>query len=237
VSAAVRRGALRRLLAPGLSTLVMLALLIGLGVWQLRRLHWKLGILAQIAHAETMPAIPLPPDPSQFTKVAITGILQNRSAALVGAEGRDTAQGPQMGGQLVVPMLRAGKTPVLVDRGWIPSDMLGHVPGPSGPITVDGYVRAGDRPGLFSATDDPAHRLFYTLDPQAIGRALDLPHLAAFTLIALGPQPPAGFPDPAKSLPRPPNNHLTYAMTWFGLAGALVVIFAQFAYGQLREPA
>ena len=72
-------------------------------------------------------------------------------------------------------------------------------------------------------------RQFYTLDPEAIGRSLGLQHVAPFILIALGPTPPEHYPDPAKHLPRPPNNHLSYAITWYGLAVALVVIFALWA--------
>ena len=53
--------------------------------------------------------------------------------------------------------------------------------------------------------------------------------MAPFTLIAMGPAPREGFPDPAKHLPQPPNNHLSYAITWYGLAVALVVIFVLWA--------
>ncbi len=230
------RGPARRLIGPAITTLVMLIVLIGLGVWQIQRLHWKLGILAQIDRAEALPAVPLPANPSEFAKVQISGVLQNSSQALYGAEGRDSlATGPQMGGQLIVPLLRPEQDPVLVDRGWIPSDQLGHVAGPAGMTHVEGYVRAADHPHMFSATDDPAAHLFYTLDPKAIGAALGLAHVAPFTLIAMGPTPAGGFPDPAKHLPRPPNNHLTYAITWFGLAATLVVIFSIYAARLLRE--
>lgn len=230
------RGAAGRLLGPAISTLVMLALLVGLGVWQIERLHWKLGILAQIDRAEALPPVRLPVHPSPFAKVEISGVWQNAAQALYGAEGRDSlAAGPQMGGQLIMPLLRPGQPPVLVDRGWIPSGRLGHVAAPGGMTTVQGYVRAADHPHLFSATDDPAAHLFYTLDPAAIGAALGLPRVAPFTLIAMGPTPPAGLPDPAKNLPRPPNNHLTYAITWFGLAATLVVIFSIYAARLLRE--
>ena len=45
---------------PGLMTVVMLAVLLGLGTWQVHRLHWKEAILAQIARAEAAPPVPLP---------------------------------------------------------------------------------------------------------------------------------------------------------------------------------
>ena len=66
-------GAGQAVLLPGLVTVLMLAILIGLGVWQLQRLQWKRGILAAIDQAEASPAIPLPEHPAQFTKVRTEG--------------------------------------------------------------------------------------------------------------------------------------------------------------------
>ena len=82
-----------------------------------------------------------------------------------------------------------------------------------------GYVRPPEHPRWFGATDDPAARRFFALDPAAIGAALGLAEVAPFTLVALGPA--GGVPEPAQALPRPPNDHLGYAITWFGLAGLL----------------
>ena len=95
-------------------------------------------------------------------------------------------------------------------------------------------MREADHPHMFSLTDDPAHRLFYTLDPQAIGAALGLAHVTPYTLVAMGAQPAEDAPYPAKALPSLPNNHLVYAITWFGLAATLLVIFASYATKLLR---
>jgi len=219
----------RRLLVPGLSTLAMLIVLFGLGTWQVERLAWKRGLLAQIAQAEAHPAVPLPPNPSPFTKVRIEGHLRDDLAALYAAEVRDTRDGPQMGGQLIVPLERQGADPVLVDRGWVPEARRQPIATPAGITPVEGYVRPAEHAGLFSATDDPATRRFYTLDPQAIGAALGLGRVAPFVLVAMGPTPAQGYPDPVQHLPRPPNNHLQYAITWYGLAAALLVIFYLYA--------
>ena len=62
--------AYRRFLVPALSTLIMLIVLIGLGTWQVYRLHWKEGILAQLAMAEAAPPIPLASNPAPYTKVS-----------------------------------------------------------------------------------------------------------------------------------------------------------------------
>jgi surfeit locus 1 family protein len=201
----------------------MLLVLLGLGTWQVRRLHWKEGILAQIARAEAAPAKPLQANPEPYTKVQVTGRLRNDLAASFGADVRDTPAGTVLGTQLIVPLVRDNGETILVDRGWVPN--LQSTMPPKGDVTMEGYVHPGDTQGMFSATDSPATREFYTLDPSAIGAALGLHNVAPFILIAMGPTPPNGYPDPAKHLPRPPNNHLSYAITWYGLAAALVVIF------------
>jgi surfeit locus 1 family protein len=220
----------RRLIVPALSTLAMLAILIGLGVWQMQRLAWKQGILAEIAVAEAGPPAPLGSAPEPYRKVRAEGVLRWDKPALFGAEGRDLPSGPTMGAQLLVPLERPGAPAVLAMLGWVPALPPGRPPAPG---AVVGYVRPGTTLGMFSATDDPAGRRFYTLDPATIARVLGIGPVTPFVIVALGP---AGqtFPAPAQHLPRPPNNHLTYAITWFGLAGALAVIFVLYARKVLR---
>ncbi len=225
---------MRRLLWPGVMTVVMLSVLLGLGTWQVRRLHWKQAILAQIARAEAAPPIPLPAVPEPYTKVAVTGHLRADLSAQYAVEVRDTREGPQIGTFLVQPLERPDEPPLLVERGWVPQKRRAPIAQPQGQTTIVGYIHAAETPGLFSAKDDPAARIFYTLDPASIGASLGLPRVAPFILIALGPAPPELWPDPARHLPQPPNNHLSYAITWYGLAVALVVIFLVWARRTLR---
>ena len=215
-------------------TLAMLAVLVGLGVWQVERLAWKTALLDAIDHAEAAPAVPLPSHPAAFAKVRVQGRFRADLRALYGADVRDTAEGPQMGAGLLVPLERRDGPPILVDRGWIPLSRRQAIAMPSGEVSVEGYVRPAVQPGLFSANDDPVRRHFYTLDPAAIGAALGVRDLAPFTLVALGPRPSDLYPEPAHHLPRPPNNHLSYAITWFGLAVALVVVFVVWASKVIR---
>jgi surfeit locus 1 family protein len=224
----------RRLLIPGLSTAAMTLIMVGLGTWQVERLAWKRGILDAIARAESEPPTPLPASPSPFAKVEVQGTFRQDLAATYGAEVRDTPEGSVLGGQLIMPLERQGEKPLLVDRGWIPLTRKQEVPTPQGTVTISGYVRPADHPGLFSAADDPPTRQFYTLNPEAIGSALGLPGVAPFTLVALGPKPAEFYPDPARHLPRPPNNHLQYALTWYSLAVTLLVIFVLYARKVLR---
>ena len=218
------------LAVPILVTAVMFAVLVGLGVWQLQRLQWKTGLLAQIDAAEAAPPVPLTGDPKPFTKVVVHGVLRDDAHAWYGDDVRDQPSGPAMGAFLIEPLERPGQDPVLVDRGWVPN---GAPLPPGGPGDAVGYVRAPDAPGLFSAPDDLAARHFYTLDPVKIGAALGLPRVAPLTLIAMGA--PAPGLQPATALPRPPNDHLNYALTWFGLAVSLLAVFGAYLRKVLRS--
>jgi len=228
------RTTLRRLILPAVMTLAMLGVLVSLGNWQLRRLAWKQELLAQIAQAEASPAVPLPANPEPYQKVRAEGTIRADRTALYGAFVRESPQGPRMGAELLAVMERKDGPPLLVDLGWVPQGALPSAEIWAGKRSVEGFIRAAERPGWFSAKDNPADRHFYTLDPAAIGAALG-ERLAPFTLIALGPTPPGGAPDPAHALPRPRNAHLSYAITWYGLAAALIVIFALWAQRTLRE--
>lgn len=224
------RPGLRRLILPLLVTLPLLAVLLGLGTWQAQRLAWKTAILARIDAAEAGPAQPLPTDPVPFTKVGATGRLDHGREVLVGIEVR----GNTLGSRLVTPLLRDGASAILVDRGWVPLEGRGPVDRPEGEVRVTAWVRPVERVGLFSARDDIAGRRFYTFDPAVIGQALGLPEVAPFALVALGAVP-QGLPQPDRRLPRPTNNHLGYAITWYGLAVALAGVFLAWARRRLKD--
>ena len=220
----------RPLLIAIFASIPVLGLLLVLGTWQVQRLHWKTELLARIAEAEAAPAAPLAEPPAPFAKVRVTGRFDHAREATLALEVR----GPVLGTHLLTPLLRDGAPPVLVTRGWIPIERAGRLARPGGGGTIEAWVHPGDRPGMFSATDDAAGRRFYTFDPPAIGAALGLPQVASYGLVALGPA--GALPDPARTLPRPSNNHLGYAITWYGLALSLVGVLAAFALRR-RSPA
>lgn len=210
-------------------TLVMLIVLIGLGTWQVQRLHWKQEVIARIEHAEANAPVPLTADPLPYAKVLTEGRLREDLAVLFGAEVRETPAGPKMGAHLIVPLERDSARPLLVDRGWVPLAPTAPLDIPSASVSLTGFVRPPEEPGWFSAADNVAERHFYTLDPQAIAAALRLKNAEPFILVVLGPKPASLWPEPAHHLPQPPNNHLSYVITWYGLAAALGVIFVVYA--------
>jgi surfeit locus 1 family protein len=230
------QSASRRLLWPGLMTAGMLIVLLGLGTWQVRRLFWKEALLAQIDRAESAAAVPLSEmAPSPFTKVSVTGTFLPSETALYGAEVRNVASGPEMGARLIEPMRETNGDVILIDRGWVPLSRPGPIDQPEGNVTVSGYVRFDDQVHWFSARDDLAARHFFTLDSKTIGEAVGERTVRPFILVALGSGSDADrWPDPATHLPRPPNSHLSYAITWYGLAMALLAIFVVWAKREAR---
>ncbi len=227
----------RRIRGLTITTFIVFCLLIALGVWQLHRLKWKEGILAQIHAAEVNPPIPLPAAPTPFQKVSITGHWIADKAALYGDEVHDTGAGPIEGGELIMPFRQNSGQIVLVDLGWLETRSAAPLPEPAGETEIVGYVHGPQAPGWFAGTDNPGQGLYYTLDPARIAAGLGLGSVAPFTLIAMGPLPPFGshMPQPAQTLPRPPNNHYQYALTWFGFAFILLVEYALLARKRLRR--
>jgi surfeit locus 1 family protein len=193
---------------------------------------WKRVVLADIAAAEVRPAVEWSGTPAPYTKVRVSGRLRLDRAVLYGAEGRDVAGRPVMGAQLLVPLERAGAPVLLVLMGWVAG-----LPGQAVAVeaTIEGYVRPGETAGMFAASDDATGRRFYTLDPARIGAALGMAPMAGDILVALGPPAVPPAPDPAHRLPRPTDNHLAYAVTWFGLALGLVGVFLVYARKVLRS--
>lgn len=208
----------------------MLALTLGLGVWQMQRLTWKTALLAEIDQGEAAAPVPLTTHPKPFQRVVIDGTFLP-AAALYGAEVRVLPSGPAMGAHVIAALQRPGAEPVIIDRGWASSDF--NPTPPPGHQRIEGYVRPPEHASWLGATDDPVARRFFALDPAAIGNSLGLPHVAPFTIVALGP--PGSLPEPVSTLPRPPNDHLTYAITWFSLAAALCVIFTIYVRQTLRS--
>jgi surfeit locus 1 family protein len=200
---------------------IALAILIGLGVWQLERLTWKTELLRQIDAAERLPAVKLGPGLPNYAKVRISGRWRAESA-LYGAEGRELRGVPVLGAHLLGVLERPEGDAVIVDRGWVAPGTKVDTPGE---VVVEGWMHPPATPGWFTPADDLKGLRFYTLDPARIGAVLGVAKVAPFVLVALGPP---GMPDPARALPRPPNDHLSYALTWFGLAAGLVGVLTAY---------
>lgn len=244
MNAAPETGKRPHLLVPALLTALGTLILCGLGVWQIERMSEKHAYIERLTRQAAGPAAPMPPGDAWNTlnpaaldlaHVAAKGSYVGDNVASV----RTTiASGPPGSRQLsgfgrwIFQGFRLEDGGVvLVNRGFVPEARLGEVGPATGSATVDGFLRAPEARNSFTPADLPARREFYTRDPAAIAAALGLP-AAPFYLEARregdGLTPPAGV-DVRELIDRIPDNHLSYALTWFGLAATLIGVFTVFA--------
>lgn len=198
------------------------AVMVGLGVWQLQRLEWKEALLARMEERIHAPPVPLPaavddPDSIDLRPVTVAGMLLDSRSQKVPAR---PLQG-RAGYEIVTPVERAEGAPVLVNRGWVPLDYR-PAPGPDRPVSWRGVARV---PGAGGWVHIPE-----LASAAGIGAALPV------VVEALPGQEPAGAPAGIEPRSDLPNNHLQYALTWFGLAATLAVIVVLFQHRRPREP-
>ena len=238
-------------IATTLIMLVCLAILIGLGVWQLQRKVWKENLIAAMTTRLDAPPQPLPPsgqwsaltqDGEEFRHVAFTATFVPGEEALVYTPGsalRADIKGP--GYFVFAPGKLADGRTVVVDRGFVPldrKDKATRAPGePQGPVSVVGYLRWPESRGLFTPADDTKGNVWYLRDSAAMAVAKHWGEVAPFYVDQEGPVPPGGLPAPGKIVVRLPDNHLQYAITWFGLGAALLGVYGFWAFGRFRRPA
>ena len=140
---------------------------------------------------------------------------------------------------LGTPLVPEAGPAVLVDRGWVPAvrqDPAGPRPGQvAGEVVVEGRLRhlAGVRPGWFVPAPDPEAGLWFAYDLSAMAGALGIA-LAPAVVEAEGRAGPDGWPEPGIRTTAIANNHLQYAITWFGLALGLLGVWIAFSC-RLRE--
>ena len=236
------------LFGPAVAALVAFAVLIGLGVWQIERRAWKEDLIDAIRRNLAAAPLDLPPAADwarldraewEFRRVRFAGELRNDQEALVYTTGstlRTEAGGP--GYWVFAPAwTRDGLVPV--NRGFVPldrKDIETRIAGQlSGSIDIIGALRWPDARSWFTPSDDPAKNLWFVRDPAAVAAEKHWGPVPPFYVEQEEPVPPGGLPMPGRLTPNLPNNHLQYAITWFGLAAVLAGVFAAFAWGRLRE--
>jgi surfeit locus 1 family protein len=206
--------------------LVLTAILIALGVWQVERLHWKLDLIARVearVHAEPQPA----PGPAEwplinaegyeYRRVRLVGTFLNDSQAQVYAV---TDLGP--GYWVMTPMKSADGTIVIVNRGFVPIDrrdprsrQTGEI---AGETTVTGLLRLSEPKGTLLRSNVPANERWYSRDVAAIAATRKLQNVAPYFIDADATANAGSLPVGGLTQLVFPNSHLVYAITWFGLA-------------------
>jgi cytochrome oxidase assembly protein ShyY1 len=237
-------------------TLVMVAFFVGLGVWQLQRRVEKHALIAALT--ERLVAAPgvlppaaqwnaLTPDRDEFRRVRFAATYDSRPDAMVYSSGsavREDISGP--GTWAFLPArLPTGET-VVINSGFVQNTMQDRSLQDRAvarltthqPVTLTGYIRFPEAAGMLTPSENIANRLWFTRDHLAMAHALGWAAggkpIAPFYIDLEAPVPASGIPKPGPLEVHLKDDHLQYAITWFGLAGAVVIAFGVWLRGQRR---
>lgn len=209
---------------------LLLVFLIGLGVWQLQRLQWKLALIDRANHNLVAPPLSLDRilalgSDAEYRRVALHGRFDNAKEAYVYGTGPEGA--PVY--RVVVPFRTDDGRELLIDRGIVPRDLRDPATRPQGIVAGETHVvgvwRTSQGVGAFTPPPDLAHRIWYSRDVAAIARA-DGIVLTAPALIEADATPnPGGWPRGGQTVVTFRNEHLQYAITWFLMAAGLLAVY------------
>lgn len=219
-------------LVPTISAGAIVLICLGLGAWQLQRLAWKEGLIAARANALIAAPGPLPQAaadarPLEFHRVAAKGVLLHAKEIYLHAISSNGREGYDV----LTPLKLADGGIVFVDRGFVPTglrDPAHRAQGQlQGEVHVLGVLRLppDGRPNWFLPDNDPQRNHWFWIDLRAMAAADGLAAVAPYYLDADASPNPGGWPKGGAALPELPNNHLQYALTWFALAVAMIVIW------------
>ncbi len=220
----------RPLAGPTIATAIMLPILIGLGAWQVERLHWKEALLAEIAtHLAAPPigyeqAIALGPA-AQYRRVALAGSFDNTKESYVFT----TGEGGAPVYHVVTPFRLSSGQSLMVDRGYVPKELLAPASREAGELSgvvhTTGVWRSPDAPGMFTPPPDRNHRIWYSRNVTDMAKQAGVSLAAPVIVEADASANPGGWPKGGQTVIDIPNNHLEYALTWFGLAAVLAGVY------------
>ena len=211
------------------------AVLVGLGTWQVHRLHWKEDLIAYRVARLAAPPVAIGEGAGEeidtaFRRARATGrFVHAREFLIVNRIRRG-----RPGFDVVTPLRLGPGDHILVNRGWIPdhrADPLtrrqGQVPGQ---VTVTGVLRLPGKSNRWIPDNDPVKGVWYHVDTKAMGAAASVAGIREAFLIADAAANPGGLPVGRRIGVEIGNRHLGYALTWYGLAFVLAVIYAIFSW-------
>lgn len=219
-------------LIPTLFTVPAVLILLGFGIWQVQRLHWKEGLIARRDAAVAAPPIAPPQSLDEargreFHRIVAEGVFRNDKELYLAAASDNGGAGYQV----VTPLVMTDGRTMLVNRGFVPSALKDPAKRAAGELTgtqrVVGLLRIPPsvKPSFFLPDNRPDLNLWFWVDLPAMTKAAGVADPVAFYVDADKTPNPGGWPKGGITRLDLPNDHLQYAITWFALAGALIVIY------------
>lgn len=229
----------QRLIVPGLFAVISLAILVWLGMWQLQRKAWKEGLIATLNAQMAASPAPLPPpsqwsalnrDNSEFRRVSlrVESIADAKPVYLYTGASALRTDVKQPGYFVFAPARLPDGQMVVVNWGYVPVDRKTEPP--AGAAAITGYMRWPETPGWFVSEHGTDESIWFVRDPAAMAKTRGWGAVAPFYIDQEAPAPPGGWPKPGPLAIKLRNDHLGYAITWFGLAASLLAVFLVWAF-------
>jgi surfeit locus 1 family protein len=226
---------------PTVFTVPAVLVMIGLSIWQVQRLQWKEGLIADRQERVAAAPIDLPPPGGdlakfEYRRVNLTGHYQHDHELYLAAR----SMNGNVGYHIVTPfVLQDGET-VLVDRGWVPTEKKlpdSRTAGQQeGEVTVDGVIRLSQHQAWMQPDNEPDQNVWFFIDLPAMAKHVGAASIRQDIYVEAGPAPvPGGYPLGGQIHINLPNDHLQYAITWALLAAALIVIYIVYHLRLQRE--
>lgn len=223
---------------------IMVAVLVGLGLWQLQRRDEKHALIAALTERLAAAPAPLPPQDQwatlspardEFRRVTFTAIYEVKPDARVFSSGsalRTDLSGT--GAFVFAPARLANGAIVAIDRGFVPDGQQDRAAQTSSdhPVTLTGYLRFPETAGMLTPHEESAKRLWFVRDHRAMAAAYGWGEVAPFYIDLESPAPASGVPKPGPLQVHLKDDHMQYAITWFGLAAAVLIAFGFWLAGQ-----
>lgn len=206
---------------------------VGLGTWQVQRLHWKENLIAEIEAAKTqapltqknLPATEKEWEEKNFYPITLTGTWDNSIEYHLAPRYYNS----QLGYHLIQPLVLNDKRIVLVNRGWIPAAKkdIGTRPHSIGVgrVTVTGMIRYGSERNYFTPTNQKEKDVWFGRDVQEMADFYELKNVLPGMVDQIGEPKKDKLPIPSDGNLKIYNQHLSYIITWYGIALGVLVIF------------
>ncbi|MEL6967479.1 MAG: SURF1 family protein [Pseudomonadota bacterium] len=230
-----------------------LAVLLRLGFWQLERLEWKEGLIARVESGLTKPPVDLDSieqalrdgDDIEYRPVTVSGTFDHANEQHFYTTFRS-----QAGYHVYTPLREVSGRILMVNRGFVPftakeasNRKEGQI---TGSVSFDGLARSApaNKPNAFVFDNDLIKNVYHWKSlSQMLGRAYDKMDINArpFFVDIRTMKTPATVPGnmPIAGVTRITfsNSHLSYAVTWFGLAATLLFVGIPFTWKRIRGSA
>ncbi|MEM6463235.1 MAG: SURF1 family protein [Pseudomonadota bacterium] len=223
---------------------VLVACLVMLGNWQVRRLDWKVGLINAVetrAHGTPVEAPPyedwhaINADSHAYLRVTAQGNLLHNNEIAVQAVTEIGA-----GYWIMTPLVRENSETIWINRGFVPPELRDPATRPnvdSEAVSVTGLLRISEPEGTVLQSNDPATNRWYSRDVDAFSLHKGLSDTAPFFIDAGAGEDPQAWPRGGMTRIDFRNSHLVYALTWYSMAALLAGAMVYVVWLSRRPPA